>query len=68
MSGLYDKAKLVCFIYMQPQKVKFTCVQINIKQVSKLCLGCIQMNIVISELYCKGIILQRNDGFMVIFL
>ena len=28
------KAKCVCFIYMQPQKVKFKYVQINMKQVS----------------------------------
>ena len=28
------KQKLVCFIYMQPQKVKFTSFQINMKQVS----------------------------------
>ena len=26
--------KFVCFIYMRPQKVKFTSVQINLKQVS----------------------------------
>ena len=33
-SFIYDKAKCVCFIYMQPQKIKFTSVQINMKQVS----------------------------------
>ena len=33
-SVIYEKAKFVCFIYMQPQKVKFTSVQINMKQVS----------------------------------
>ena len=33
-SVMYKKAKLVCFIYMQQQKVKFKSVQINMKQVS----------------------------------
>ena len=28
------KGKFVCFIYMQPQKVNFSCVQVNMKQVS----------------------------------
>ena len=31
---MHEQAKFVCFIYMQPQKVKFKSVQINIKQVS----------------------------------
>ena len=31
---MYEKAKFVYFIYMQPQKVKFKYVQINMKQVS----------------------------------
>ena len=30
----HDKAKSVCFIQMQPQKVKFLYVQINMKQIS----------------------------------
>ena len=34
MSVIYEKAKSVCFIYMQTQKVKFKFVQINMKQVS----------------------------------
>ena len=34
MSVMHEKAKCVCFIYMQPQKVKFKSVQINMKQVS----------------------------------
>ena len=33
-SIMYEKAKCVCFIYMQPQKVKFKYVQINMKHVS----------------------------------
>ena len=33
-SVMHEKAKFVCFIYMQPQKVKFIFVQINMKQVS----------------------------------
>ena len=33
-SVMHEKAKLVCFIYMQPQKVKFKSVQIYMKQVS----------------------------------
>ena len=33
-SVMHEKAKFVCFIYMQPQKVKFKFVQINMKQVS----------------------------------
>ena len=33
-SVIYEKAKLVCFIYTQPYKVKFKSVQINMKQVS----------------------------------
>ena len=33
-SLMHEKAKFVCFIYMQPQKVKFKCVQINMKQFS----------------------------------
>ena len=40
-SFIYDKAKCVCFIYMQPQKIKFTSVQINMKQVSYLALAAI---------------------------
>ena len=31
---MHEKAKSVCFNYMQPQKVKFKFVQINMKQVS----------------------------------
>ena len=31
---MHEQATFVCFIYMQPQKVKFKSVQINIKQVS----------------------------------
>ena len=31
---MHEKAKSVCFIYKQPQKVKFKFVQINMKQVS----------------------------------
>ena len=31
---MHEKAKFVCFIYMQLQKVKFQSVQINMKQVS----------------------------------
>ena len=33
-SVIYEKAKLVCFIYKQPDQVKFKSVQINMKQVS----------------------------------
>ena len=33
-SVMHEIAKYVCFIYMQPQKVKFKFVQINMKQVS----------------------------------
>ena len=36
MSLMHEKAKCVCFIYMQPQKVNFKFVQINMKQVSYL--------------------------------
>ena len=32
-SVMHEKAKYVCFIYMQLQKVKFKSVQINMKQV-----------------------------------
>ena len=32
-----EKAKCVCFIYMQPQKVKFKIFQINMKRVSYWC-------------------------------
>ena len=38
-SVLHEKAKFVCFIYMQKQKVKFKFVQINMKQVLYLLLG-----------------------------
>ena len=31
---MHENAKFVCFIYMQPQKVKFKSVQINMKHVS----------------------------------
>ena len=31
---MHGKAKFVCFNYMQPRKVKFKSVQINMKQVS----------------------------------
>ena len=30
---MHEKAKFVCFIHMQPQKVKFKFVQINMKHV-----------------------------------
>ena len=30
---MYEKAKFVCFNYIQPQKVKLISVQINMKQV-----------------------------------
>ena len=33
-SFMHEKAKFVCFNYMQPQKVKFKSVQINMKHVS----------------------------------
>ena len=32
-SVIHEKAKLVCFIYMHSDKVKFEYVQINMKQV-----------------------------------
>ena len=35
---MHEKAKFVCFNYMQPRKVKFKSVQINMKQVSYM--GC----------------------------
>ena len=31
---MYDKTTFLCFTYMQPQKLKFKSVQINMKQVS----------------------------------
>ena len=31
---MHEKAKFVCFNHMQPQKVKFKAVQINMKHVS----------------------------------
>ena len=34
MSVMHEKATCVCFINMQPQKLKFKVVQINMKQVS----------------------------------
>ena len=34
MYVMHEKATCVCFINMQPQKVKFKVVQINMKQVS----------------------------------
>ena len=34
MSVMHEKSKLVCFIYMQLQKVKFKSVQIIMKQIS----------------------------------
>ena len=34
MFVMHEKANFVCFIYMQPQKMKFKSVQINMKQVS----------------------------------
>ena len=33
-SVMHEKAKFVCFNHMQPQKVKFKSVQINMKHVS----------------------------------
>ena len=38
-SVTYEKAKTVCFIDMQQQKVKFTFDQINMKQVSNKSTG-----------------------------
>ena len=35
---MHEKAKFVCFIHMQPQRMKFKSVQINMKQVSYVCL------------------------------
>ena len=37
---MHEKAKCVCFIFMQPQKVKFKSVQINIKKVSYSAFRC----------------------------
>ena len=34
----HEKAKFVCFNYMQPQKVKFKSVQINMQHVSYTCI------------------------------
>ena len=34
MYVINEKSKLVCFIYMQPQTLKFKSVQINMKHVS----------------------------------
>ena len=34
ITEMHEKAKIVCFIYMQPQKTKFKSVQINMKHVS----------------------------------
>ena len=33
-SVMHEKTKIVCFIYMKPQKMKFKLVEINMKQVS----------------------------------
>ena len=33
-SVMHEKTKIVCFIYLQPQKMKFTYGQIHMKQVS----------------------------------
>ena len=30
---MYEKATVVCFIYMQPQKMEFKSVQINMKHI-----------------------------------
>ena len=38
---LCTKQKCVCFNYMQPQKVKFKYVQINMKQVAYIEMTCI---------------------------
>ena len=54
MSVMREKAKFVCFIYMQPQKVKFKSVQINMKQVSYMTVACgtiLQLINGISSLY-----------------
>ena len=38
---MYELAHYVCFVNMQPQKVKFKSVQINMKQVS--CVICLKV-------------------------
>ena len=51
-SVMHEKAKFVCFIYMQWQKVKFKSVQINMKQVSYLLHPCLsERQFLISTLY-----------------
>ena len=38
---MHEKAKFACFNYMQPQKVKFKSVQINMKHVSYVMYCCV---------------------------
>ena len=55
---MHEQAKFVCFIYMQPRKMKFKFVQINMKQVSYIhfflkCLLLHQVN-VLAHLLCHA--------------
>ena len=56
-SVFYGKAKYVCLIYMQPHTVKFTSVQINVKQVS-------YTSIVLSVLASSAVILPRKRALV----
>ena len=45
MSVMYEKATFVSFIYMQPQKLEFKSVQINMNQVSYIGIRLKKVNI-----------------------
>ena len=49
---MHEKAKFVCFIYMQSQKVKFKSVQINMKQVSYI-INKNKIRLILNRLLCN---------------
>ena len=63
-SIMHEKAKFVCFIYMQPQKMKFKSVQINMKQVSyliicgKICLVTLAIMVLLRILHACSCIIE----------
>ena len=58
-SVIHGKVTFVCFIYMQPQKVKFSSVQINMKQVSQWTL--LNLNLTVKENILPGCFLKNSN-------
>ena len=64
-SVMLERARFVCFIYMQPQKVKFKSVQINMKQVSYVSVILISISLYTQNGSPNGLLCKHNFFFLI---